>query len=51
MMQFFFQSSNFRGPALQYRDLIRNVFLEKISHIELALAMEIRYHRPVILRL
>jgi len=51
MMQFFFQSSNFRGPALQYRDLIRNVFLEKISHVELALAMEIRYHRPVILRL
>ena len=26
MMQFFFQSSNFRGKATQYRDLIRGVF-------------------------
>ncbi|WP_042356143.1 manganese catalase family protein [Bacillus rubiinfantis] len=35
MMQFFFQSSNFRGPAKQYRDLIRGIFLEEISHVEL----------------
>lgn len=35
MMQFFFQGSNFRGPAKQYRDLIRGVFLEEISHVEL----------------
>jgi Mn-containing catalase len=35
MMQFFFQSSNFRGTAFQYRDLIRGVFLEEISHVEL----------------
>jgi Mn-containing catalase len=35
MMQFFFQSSNFRGKAKQYRDLIRGVFLEEISHVEL----------------
>ena len=35
MMQFFFQSNNFRGKALQYRDLIRGVFLEEISHVEL----------------
>lgn len=35
MMQFFFQSNNFRGSALQYRDLIRGVFLEELSHVEL----------------
>jgi Mn-containing catalase len=35
MMQFFFQSSNFRGNQKQYRDLIRGVFLEEISHVEL----------------
>ncbi|WP_211748387.1 manganese catalase family protein [Paenibacillus sp. Marseille-Q4541] len=35
MMQYFFQSSNFRGKATQYRDLIRGVFLEEISHVEL----------------
>jgi len=35
MMQFFFQSSNFRGNATQYRDLIRGVFLEEIAHVEL----------------
>lgn len=35
MMQFFFQSNNFRGKALQYRDLIRGVFLEELSHVEL----------------
>ena len=35
MMQFFFQSSNFRGKATQYRDLIRGIFLEEISHVEL----------------
>lgn len=35
MMQFFFQSNNFRGNALQYRDLIRGIFLEELSHVEL----------------
>jgi hypothetical protein len=28
MMQFFFQSSNFRGNQKQYRDLIRGIFRE-----------------------
>lgn len=35
MMQFFFQSSNFRGKELQYRDLLRGIFLEEIAHVEL----------------
>ncbi|MFJ5772280.1 manganese catalase family protein [Psychrobacillus sp. NPDC093180] len=35
MMQYFFQSSNFRGKETQYRDLIRGVFLEEIAHVEL----------------
>lgn len=35
MMQFFFQSNNFRGLDTQFRDLIRGVFLEEISHVEL----------------
>lgn len=35
MMQYFFQSSNFRGKKKAYRDLIRGVFLEEISHVEL----------------
>ena len=35
MMQYFFQSSNFRGNQKQFRDLIRGVFLEEISHVEL----------------
>ena len=35
MMQFSFQSANFRGAAKQYRDLIRGVFLEELSHVEL----------------
>lgn len=35
MMQFFFQSSNFRGNQKQYRDLIRGIFIEEISHVEL----------------
>ncbi|WP_274653651.1 manganese catalase family protein [Paenibacillus humicola] len=35
MMQFFFQSNNFRGNALQYRDLLRGIFLEELSHVEL----------------
>jgi len=35
MMQFFFQSNNFRGKATQYRDLIRGVFLEELAHVEL----------------
>ncbi|MBJ8205720.1 manganese catalase family protein, partial [Bacillus cereus] len=35
MMQYFFQSSNFRGKEKQYHDLLRGVFLEEISHVEL----------------
>ncbi len=35
MMQFFFQSNNFRGKATQYKDLIKGIFLEEISHVEL----------------
>jgi Mn-containing catalase len=35
MMQYFFQSSNFRGKDKKYRDLLRGVFLEEISHVEL----------------
>lgn len=35
MKKFFFQSSNFRWNQKQYRDLIRGVFLEEISHVEL----------------
>lgn len=30
MMQYFFQSSNFRGKEKQFRDLLRGVFLEEI---------------------
>lgn len=35
MMQYSFQSANFRGKAKQYRDLIRGTFIEEISHVEL----------------
>jgi len=35
MMQYSFQSANFRGKDKKYRDLIRGVFLEEISHVEL----------------
>lgn len=35
MMQYFFQSSNFRGKELQFRDLLRGVFMEEIAHVEL----------------
>ncbi|PLT28996.1 manganese catalase family protein [Peribacillus deserti] len=35
MMQFFFQSSNFRGKAAQFRDLLKGIFLEEIAHVEL----------------
>ena len=35
MMQYFFQSSNFRGKEKAYRDLLRGVFLEEIAHVEL----------------
>ncbi|PWW05109.1 Mn-containing catalase [Paenibacillus cellulosilyticus] len=35
MMQYFFQSSNFRGKERQYRDLLKGVFLEEIAHVEL----------------
>lgn len=38
MMQFFFQSVNFRGKAKQYRDLIRGIFIEEISHVELVMS-------------
>lgn len=35
MMQFSFQSANFRGKDKKYRDLIRGIFLEELSHVEL----------------
>ncbi|MGN7313380.1 manganese catalase family protein [Alkalicoccobacillus gibsonii] len=35
MMQYFFQSSNFRGKDKQFRDVLRGVFLEEIAHVEL----------------
>ncbi|WP_409177565.1 manganese catalase family protein [Brevibacillus fortis] len=35
MMQYFFQTNNFRGNAIPYRDLLRGVFLEEIAHVEL----------------
>jgi Mn-containing catalase len=35
MMQYLFQSFNFRGDALPYRDLIQGVGIEEISHVEL----------------
>jgi Mn-containing catalase len=35
MMQYLFQSFNFRGPATQYKDLIQAVATEEISHVEL----------------
>jgi Mn-containing catalase len=35
MMQYFFQSSNFRGNRKEFRDLLRGVFIEEISHVEL----------------
>lgn len=35
MMQYLFQSFNFRGDAVSYRDLIQGVGLEEISHVEL----------------
>jgi Mn-containing catalase len=38
MMQFSFQSANFRGPDTQYRDLIRGIYIEEISLVELVQA-------------
>jgi len=38
MMQFFFQSANFRGKEKKFRDLIRGVFIEEISHVELVMS-------------
>ncbi len=35
MMQYLFQSFNFRGKAKPYRDLIQGVGVEEISHVEL----------------
>jgi Mn-containing catalase len=35
MMQFLFQSFNFRGDAQPYRDLIQGIAVEEISHVEL----------------
>jgi Mn-containing catalase len=35
MMQYLFQSFNFRGDAIPYRDLIQGVGIEEISHVEL----------------
>ncbi len=35
MMQYLFQSFNFRGEAKPYRDLIHGIGTEEISHVEL----------------
>src|SRR5918993_5845034 len=35
MMQYLFQSFNFRGNAIPYLDLIQGVGVEEISHVEL----------------
>ena len=35
MMQYFFQSCNFRGNATAYHDLIHAIGVEEISHVEL----------------
>jgi len=35
MMQYLFQSFNFRGDALPYKDLIQGIGIEEISHVEL----------------
>lgn len=35
MMQYLFQSFNFRGNATAYKDLIQGIALEEISHVEL----------------
>jgi Mn-containing catalase len=35
MMQYLFQSFNFRGSATPYRDLIQGIGVEEISHVEL----------------
>jgi Mn-containing catalase len=35
MMQYLFQSFNFRGSAKAYRDLIQGIGVEEISHVEL----------------
>ena len=35
MMQYLFQTFNFRGDALPYKDLIHGVGIEEISHVEL----------------
>ena len=35
MMQYLFQSFNFRGDGTPYRDLIQGIGIEEISHVEL----------------
>jgi len=35
MMQYLFQSFNFRGDGIPYLDLIQGVGIEEISHVEL----------------
>jgi len=35
MMQYLFQSFNYRGKLLQYKDLIQGIATEEISHVEL----------------
>ncbi len=35
MMQFLFQSFNFRGNGIPYLDLIQGIGIEEISHVEL----------------
>jgi Mn-containing catalase len=42
MMQYLFQSFNFRGKAKPYLDLIQGIGVEEISHVEL-IATTIRY--------
>ena len=35
MMQYLFQSFNFRGDGIPYLDLIQGIGIEEISHVEL----------------
>ena len=43
MMQYFFQSSNFRGKDTQYRDLLRGVFWKKLLMWNLSKTQSINY--------
>jgi Mn-containing catalase len=35
MMQYFFQTNNFRGEKTYFRDLLRGIFVEELAHVEL----------------